>query len=374
MGPPAARSGSSSRVRVRSRPRSCRRAPATRLFAIASPSPEPRDSGERAKRSNTCASSSGAIPRPVSVTRKATPRSSGSAAIVTVPPEGVWRSAFETRFASTSPIRTRSTSSAGRSGATWVRSVTPRSARLRPVGGLGGLDELAGLEPLAVQAQRAGLGVREQLEVVEQPRHHRGLGADQREVVAARLVQPVGHPLDVRPRITESGVRSSCATSASRLRRCSSLVSSRSAIRLKARARSRTSGGPCTVALARVVALGDARRRIHDLADRSRGPAHEPAEREEADEQQDREGQEPRAPAAPTVEPAAERRPQPSGDEHEQEEQPDPDRNPAEEPSAHRAPVLGGTGREGLVRRATTAGSRRSWHPGRGDGHASANR
>src|SRR4029450_7991428 len=99
----------------------------TRLFAIASPSPEPRDSGERAKRSNTCASSSGAMPSPVSVTRNATPPSSRSAAIVTLPPDGVWRSAFETRFASTSPIRTRSTSSSGRFGGCSGGGATPRA-------------------------------------------------------------------------------------------------------------------------------------------------------------------------------------------------------------------------------------------------------
>jgi hypothetical protein len=48
-----------------------------------------------------------------------------------------------------------------------------------------------------VQPQHAGLGGGEGLEVVQQPRHHRGLLQDRREVRLVGRVQAVEHPLDV---------------------------------------------------------------------------------------------------------------------------------------------------------------------------------
>src|SRR6266542_2759850 len=97
----------------------------TRLFAIASPSPAPPESADFTKRWNTCGRSSRAMPDPVSLTVKATPPADGSSATSTEPPRGVWRMALDSRFASTSPTRSGSTSSSGRAAAARQPSVTP---------------------------------------------------------------------------------------------------------------------------------------------------------------------------------------------------------------------------------------------------------
>ena len=74
------------------------------------------------------------MPGPVSVTRIVTRRASGEwlPVTVTVPPAGVWRRAFATRFVRTSRIRTGSTSRIGRSSVVASVSVTPAAVAAAP--------------------------------------------------------------------------------------------------------------------------------------------------------------------------------------------------------------------------------------------------
>src|SRR6266540_1909847 len=100
----------------------------TRAFAMARPSPAPPESLAFTNRSNTWGRASATIPLPVSVTVKATPSGAGSTAMTTDPSGGVWRSAFDSRLASTSPIRTGSTSTSGSPAATRASTLTRASS------------------------------------------------------------------------------------------------------------------------------------------------------------------------------------------------------------------------------------------------------
>ena len=223
---------------------------------------------------------------------------------------------------------------------------------LRAEGGFGGLEQLARLEPLPVEPERSRLGVREQLEIVQETTHHARLVGDLGEVVGARLVDPVGHPFDVRSDHGQRRPELVCDVGEQvpplflvRFEPFGHAVERASEVAhvgrsLYGRAR-------------REVALGDLPRCIHHPADRPGGPADRAPERHEPQDQQHGEDEEPREEPAmvvtPSDPPSAERGAQPSGDEDEQEEQSDPDRDASEEPTAHRAPALRRARREGFV-------------------------
>jgi hypothetical protein len=135
----------------------------TRLFAIARPSPDPRESAERAKRTNTWASSSAGMPSPVSVTLKATSPPSRAASMVIVPPGGgvTQRVRYEVGDDLTDPDGVDVDDREVLLGVDDERDTGV--SRLRAEGGFGGLEQLAGLDPLPVEPERSRLGVREQL-------------------------------------------------------------------------------------------------------------------------------------------------------------------------------------------------------------------
>ncbi len=215
----------------------------TRLLAIARPSPAPPESADFTNRSNTYGRSAASMPLPVSETVKETPAADGSTTAATDPPRGVWRTALDSRFASTSPIRTGSTSSSGTPSAARHSSVTPAaSARARNAATASWTSAPGSTRSRCSRSTPASA-----VERVCRSSSNRDITAVSSRT-GARCASSAGYrPSSIPstlPRITDSGVRSSWATSASRPRRCASLASSRSTIWLKERARRRTSPGP----------------------------------------------------------------------------------------------------------------------------------
>ena len=137
------------------------------------------------------------MPGPVSATLSTSAPSATRPAIVTRPPAGVWRRPFATRLASTSRIRTGSTSTIGRSSGI---SVVDRDR-----GGLGGRtegarhvgDEQVGVGRLRVERQHARLRERDRAQVVDEPLEDARLVEDRGEVRRVCRVDTVDDRLEV---------------------------------------------------------------------------------------------------------------------------------------------------------------------------------
>ena len=217
----------------------------TSRFAIARPSPVPPRSADRTNRSNTYGSRSAEMPGPVSSTVNRAPLVP-SAAIVTVtrPPSGVYRAAFASRLLKISASRTGSASIVA--GAPWSTTsiVTPASSAsarsafaassAAPRGST--VSRWSSSTPAsAIESVRRSSSSR----AITSVRSITG-----RRCSASSGYRPSSIP-SVAPRIACSGVRSSCATSASSSRRRSSFVCRREVISSNAPA-SRWYGRPGT--------------------------------------------------------------------------------------------------------------------------------
>ena len=167
-------------------------------FAIASPRPAPGESGAFENRSNTCGSRSVAIPEPLSVTESSTPSAVAAGRDRHHATRGRVSERVRQQIAEDLPDpQAVDLDLRDRFGDARLEP-DPGLARLSGERSDGGVDQIVRLGGLAMQRERARLGGRERLQVVQQPRHHLGLFQDRSQVRLVDGMDAVDQRLEVR--------------------------------------------------------------------------------------------------------------------------------------------------------------------------------